>query len=105
MTQELFYAIVLFFLLLYVLRGLLMVGYDNLKFKNNLKKSGTIAKGLLNNLLTLKPLLQNKLTPKGVDYKVYIRFQRKSTIYYAGLWICLFLMLFLGASIYMDAFK
>ncbi len=104
MTQGLFYAIILIFILLYVLRGLLMVGYDNLKFKNNLKKGGTIAKGLVRNLLTLKPLLQNKLTPKGVDYKVYQRFQKKSTIYYAGLWLCLFMMLFLGASIYMSAF-
>lgn len=105
MIQGFFYLIVIFFLLLYVLRGLLMVGYDNLKFKNNFKKSGTIAKGLLSNLLTLKPLLQNKLMPKGVDYKVYERFQRKSTIYYAGLWVCLFMMLFLGASIYLKAFN
>jgi hypothetical protein len=104
MTQGLFYAIIFLFLLLYVMRGLLMVGYDNLKYKNNFKKSGTIAKGLITKLFTLKPLLQNKLTPKGVDYKVYERFQKKSTIYYAGLWICLFMMLFLGASIYMDAF-
>lgn len=104
MTQGLFYAIVFLFLLLYVMRGLLMVGYDNLKYKNNFKKSGTIAKGLIIKLLTLKPLLQNKLMPKGVDYKVYVRFQKKSTIYYAGLWVCLFLMLFLGASIYMNAF-
>ncbi len=104
MTQGLFYAIVLVFILLYVLRGILMVGYDNLKFKNNLKKSGTIAKGLLRNLLTLKPLLQNKLIPKGVDYKVYERFQKKSAIYYLVLWVCLFMILFLGARIYMNAF-
>jgi len=104
MIQELFYTVVIVFFLLYVLRGLLMVGYDNLKFKNNFKKSGTIAKGLMENLFTLKPLLQKKLTPKGIDYKVYERFQQKSTIYYAGLWICLFIILFLGASIYMGAF-
>jgi hypothetical protein len=101
MMQGLFYAVMLFFLLLYFFRGLLMVGYDNLKYKNNFKKSGTIAKGLLQNLLTLKPLLQNKLTPKGVDYKVYERFQRKSTIYYAGLWVCLFILLFLGVTLYL----
>lgn len=100
MMQGLFYAIVFLFLLLYVMRGLLMVGYDNLKYKNNFKKSGTIAKGLILKLFTLKPLLQKKLTPKGVDYKVYQRFQRKSTIYYAGLWICLFMILFLAANIY-----
>lgn len=104
MTQGLFYAIVFLFLLLYVMRGLLMVGYDNLKYKNNLKKSGTIVKGLIMKLLTLKPLLQNKLTPKGVDYKVYERFQEKSKIYYTGIWICLFFILFLSAKIYLNAF-
>lgn len=104
MTQGFFYAIVFLFFLLYVMRGLLMVGYDNLKYKNNLKKSGTIAKGLIMKLLTLKPLLQNKLTPKGVDYKVYERFQKKSALYYVVLWVCLFMMLFLGARIYMNAF-
>lgn len=104
MLQLLMYALVLFFLLLYFLRGLLMVGYENLSYKNNLKKGGTIAKGLLQNLFTLKPLLQRKLTPKGVDYKVYARFEQKSAFYYRFLWISLFLLLFLMAKIYLNAF-
>ncbi len=104
MMQALLYAIVLFFLLLYFLRGLLMVGYDNWKYKNNLKKSGAIAKGLLQNLLTLKPLLQKSLSSKGIDYKVYARFQRKSTLYYFALWLCLFAILFLTAKLYLNLF-
>lgn len=104
MPERLLYVFVIIFLFLYFLRGLLMVGYESLKFKNNFKKSGTIMKGLLQNFLMLKPLLQSKLAPKGVDYKLYERFQRKSTIYYTGLWICLFFILFLSAKIYLNAF-
>lgn len=104
MIQILFYALLVATLLLYFMRGLLMAGYDNIKYKNNLKKSGTVAKSLVQILVTLKPLLQRKLAPKGVDYKVYARFQTKSTLYYTALWICLFLLLFIAARLYLNAF-
>lgn len=104
MIQILFYASLAATLLLYFMRGLLMAGYDNIKYKNNLKKSGTIAKSLVQILVTLKPLLQRKLIPKGVDYKVYARFQKKSTFYYIALWSCLFLLMFTAAKIYLNAF-
>ncbi len=104
MLQLLFYILILVFLLLYFMRGLLMAGYENLRFKNNYKKSGPIVKSLIQILLSLKPLLQVKLQPKGVDYKIYERFQRKSTFYYFLLWITLFIILFLVAKIYLNAF-
>lgn len=104
MLQLFFYLLILVFLLLYFMRGLLMAGYENLRYKNNYKKSGPVVKSLVQILLLLKPLLQPKLIPKGVDYKIYERFQKKATFYYFVLWICLFLILFLAAKIYLNAF-
>lgn len=54
--------------------------------------------------LRLQPLLQQKLEPKGYDFKLYQRFQRKFNFYYAILWISLFGILFLVARIYLNAF-
>ena len=104
MLQLLLYLFILFFFLLYFLRGLLMAGYENLQHKNNYKKSGPVVKSLVHLILTLKPLFHRKLKPKGVDYKIYERFQKKAMFYYTFMWMSLFIILFLAAKIYLNAF-
>ena len=54
--------------------------------------------------LRLQPLLQRQLEPKGYDYKLYTRFQKRFTKYYIALWFLLFVILFLSAKVYLDAF-
>ncbi len=101
--DNLLLALTAFFLLIYFFRALLMVGYDHIKYKNKAQKAGKMSKELLLKILGLQPLLQRKLEPKGHDYKVYERFQKKFSLYYIALWLCLFGILFLYAHIYLGA--
>ncbi len=105
MLQLMFYGFIAFFLLLYTLRALLMAGYDNLNIKNEHRKGSSILKGWTKKMLFLTPILTPKLTPRSIDHKVHMRFQQKSTIYYYGLWACLFVILLLAAKIYLGLFS
>lgn len=104
MMMLLLYAAVFVFIVVFMLRALLMAGYENINQKHERRKTSSIFKGWLNQMLLLKPIGQPKLKPRSIDHKVHMRFQRKSTLYYYALWICLFVILFLIAKIYLGAF-
>lgn len=104
MLMLVFYAAIFAFAVLYILRALLMAGYDNLNLKHEQRTGNSIMKGWLSKMLQLLPLSQSKLNPRSIDHKVHIRFQKKSTLYYYALWACLFAILFLAAKIFLDAF-
>jgi len=104
MYQVLLYSLIAFFLFIYFLRALLFAGYESLQHRTNLKKTGILAKLVLNKMLTLKPIFQIKLPAKGIDHKVHQRFQSKAWMYYWLLWLTLFAILFLAARIYLNAF-
>lgn len=104
MMTLLLYGALFLFALLYALRALLMAGYDNQNLKYAQRSGNSIVKGWVQKMLQLKPITQQQLKPHSIDAKVHIRFQRKSTFYYYSLWICMFMILFLGAKIYLDAF-
>jgi hypothetical protein len=104
MLMLLLYAAVFIFVVVFILRALLMAGYENMNQKHERRKTSSIFKGLLNQILLMKPIGQPKLRPRSIDHKVHMRFQRKSTIYYYALWICMFIILYLVAKIYMGAF-
>jgi hypothetical protein len=104
MMMLLLYAAVFVFVLIFMLRALLMAGYENVNLKHERRKGSSVLKGWINQMLLLKPLTQPKLKPRSIDHKVHMRFQRKSTFYYYALWACLFLILFLIAKVYLRAF-
>jgi hypothetical protein len=104
MTLLLLYGSVALFLLIYLMSTLLMVGYDHIKYKNSRQKATMMLNDYLNKAFRLKPLLQRQLEPKGYDYKLYSRFQKRYVKYYFALWILLFSILFLSAKIYLNAF-
>lgn len=104
MADYLLYVLIACFAGTYLFRNLLLVGYEHLKYKAGKEKTAMIFHDFFRQALRLRPLLQQKLEPKGYDFKLYQRFQRKFTIYYAILWICLFGILFLSARIYLNAF-
>lgn len=81
-----------------------MVGYDHLKYRSKREHAGKLINDLIKTALSLKPLFQKKFEPKGYDFKVQQRFQKKFTFYYVFIWGCLFLILFLAAKKYLDAF-
>jgi ABC-type transport system involved in cytochrome bd biosynthesis fused ATPase/permease subunit len=101
MKEYLFFALIAFFLFIYLLRAVLMVGYDHIKYKNKAEHAGKMSKEILRKLIGLQPLLQTKLMPKGYDYKLYERFQKKFRLYYIALWLSLFAILFLAANLYL----
>lgn len=103
MKEYLFYVLILFFLLIYLLRAFLIVGYEHIKYRGKADYSGIIAKDLLRKLISFKPLTQSKLEPKGYDYKVYVRYQKKFHRYYIVIWITLFSILMLFAILYLGA--
>ena len=100
-----FYGSIALFLLLYVMRALLMSGYDNQNVKHNQRNGSSIVRGWIRKMLFLKPILQLKLTPRSIDHKVHMRFQKTATLYYYGLWACLFVILLLAAKIYLGLFS
>lgn len=102
MMEMILFALIALFLLIYILKALLLVGYNHYKYKT--KNAGAMLSELLTIMFTLKPLAQKRLEPKGYDYKLYERFQKKNIIYYTVLWIFLFLILFLVAKIYLELF-
>jgi hypothetical protein len=104
MVEKLLFLLIAFFLFIYLLKALLMLGYEYFKYRNKTGMSGQMAGDLLTYLITLKPLLQKRLEPKGYDFKMYKRYQTKNSLYYAALWASLFLILFLSAKIYLGAF-
>lgn len=104
MTELLLYGSVGLFLLIYLLSTLLMVGYDHIKYKDSREKAGMMFSDYFRKALRLRPLLQRQLEPKGYDYKLYSRFQRRFTKYYFALWVLLFAILFLAAKVYLNAF-
>lgn len=81
-----------------------MVGYDHLKFKSKRENAGLFFKDLFGVMISLKPVTQRLLTPKGYDFKLHRRFQNKFTLYYVVIWISLFLILFLTAKLYLNIF-
>ena len=104
MMQYLLYGMLACFVATYLLRNLLLVGYNHLKYKAGKEKSRLLLRDFIRKALQLRPLTQIKLEPKGYDFKIYQRFQRKFGFYYAVLWFCLFGILFLVARIYLNAF-
>jgi hypothetical protein len=104
MLMRLLYGSIALFFFFYLLRGLLMAGYEQLNLKNDKRKRDLILRGWAGKLLTLKPLSQFKLSPKSIDYKKHLRFQKQSAFYYYVIWACLFIILFLCARIFLDAF-
>ena len=81
-----------------------MVGYDYLKYRSKSEHATKMIGELFLKLISLKPLLQRKLEPKGYDFKLYQRFQNKFAVYYTALWVMLFLVLVLSAKVYLNAF-
>lgn len=100
-----FYGSIALFMLLYVMRALLMSGYDNQNVKHNQRTGSSIVKGWIRKMLRLTPILQLKLTPRSIDHKVHVRFQRIASFYYYGIWACLFVILLLAAKIYLGLFS
>lgn len=105
MLLLIFYGSVAVFVLLYVMRALLMAGYEQQNINREERKSFSLVKTWLLKMLRLTPISQPKLAPRSIDHKVHVRFQRKSTLYYYGLWACLFVILLLAAKIYLGLFS
>jgi len=104
MLEQVLYGLIFLFLIIYFLRGILMVGYDYLKYRSKSEHATKMIGELFLKLISLKPLLQRKLEPKGYDFKLYQRFQNKFAVYYTALWLMLFLVLVLSAKVYLNAF-
>ncbi|MBX9783772.1 MAG: hypothetical protein K2X48_10820 [Chitinophagaceae bacterium] len=92
------------FCFLYLLRSLLMVGYDFYKYHDKAGYGSKMLTTFFKKIIQLKPILQKRLEPKGYDYKMYKRFNTKAEIYYFGLWVSLFAILFLTAKVYLNLF-
>lgn len=104
MLEKLFVIAICFFLIIYLLRAVLMVGYEHFKYQSKREYAGQMINDLLRKLISFKPLMQRRLEPKGYDYKVHQRFQTKCEVYYFLLWASLFVILFLFARLYLDLF-
>lgn len=104
MMITLLYATLAFLFFFYVMRALLMAGYDNLNLQHIHRNNHSILRAWFQKMLQLKPITQVKLQPSSIDHKVHMRFQKKATFYYYGIWACLFLILGLAAKIYLEAF-
>ncbi len=105
MLNLLLYGMIALFVLIYLLRSILMAGYERLNAKNEKgQHSDSLSQLLLNTIITLKPLREAKLRARSIDQKRHLVFQQKATVYYYLLWLTLFAILFLAAKIYLDAF-
>jgi hypothetical protein len=105
MQEKIFNAQLLLFVVVYFLRALLITGYNNLKFKTGEVPFKSIFNEFVRTLFSKLPLTQKLLEPRGYDYKVYVRFQKRFVIYYFTLWVLLFSILFFAANIYLRAFN
>jgi hypothetical protein len=103
MIVYLFYIVAFLFLLIYLLRAILLSGYEHYRHKK-FPKSQPFFKTLAVKLLLLQPILQKKLPSKAIDHKVYERFKNISRFYYVLIWVLLFFVLILASNIYLDAF-
>jgi len=92
------------FSLLYFMSTLLMTGYLFIKTKFSSSVFKQMVFNFCRNFFTLQAVTQRRLNPSGYDYKIYIRFQKRYTLYYFGLWTLLFIILFLAAKKYLNAF-
>ncbi len=77
MLEKLFVAAISFFALIYLLRAVLMVGYEHFKYPSKREYAGKMMSDLFRKLISFKPLMQRRLEPKGYDYKVHQRFQNQ----------------------------
>ena len=105
MLNTLLYGMIALFLVIYLLRSILMAGYERLNAKNEKAQHGSsLSLLLLNSIITLKPLREAKLRARSIDQKRHLIFQQKATFYYYTLWLSLFAILFLASRGYLDAF-
>jgi hypothetical protein len=105
MQEKIFNAQILLFVVIYFLRALLITGYNNLKYKTGEVPFKIIFNQFIKTFFSTSPLTQKLLEPRGYDYKVYVRFQKRFVMYYFALWILLFAILFFAANIYLRAFN
>jgi hypothetical protein len=105
MQEKIFNAQLILFIVIYILRALLITGYNNLKFKTGEVPFTVIFNQFAKILFSRLPLTQKLLEPRGYDYKIYVRFQKRFVIYYFVLWVLLFSILFFAANIYLRAFS
>jgi hypothetical protein len=92
------------FLVIYFMSTLLMTGYLHIKNKFSGAVFKEMTKDFLKYFFTLQAVTRRRLDPKGYDYKIYVRFQKRYILYYFALWILLFMILFLSARRYLGAF-
>lgn len=104
-AEKLLNAQILLFFLIYILRTLLMAGYENLKYDTSKISMKSFLAEYIKHFFSTAPLIQKRLEPRGYDYKIFIRFQKRFVLYYFFLWILLFSILFFAANIYLQAFK
>lgn len=98
------YGLIALFAFIYLLRALLMAGYERLNAKSEKGKEFSFFSRFLVIIVSVKPLLQPKLRATSIDHKRHLVFQQKATVYYYLLWAVLFVILFLAAKIYLGAF-
>ncbi len=98
------YGLIALFTMVYLLRALLMTGYERLNVKSEKGKEFPFISRLLSIIILVKPLLQPKLRATSIDHKRHLVFQQKESVYYYLLWAVLFIILFLAAKIYLGAF-
>lgn len=104
MLNLLLYGTVLLFSFVYLLRALLMAGYERLNARNEKSEVQPLLQLLLVGMLTLKPLREVKLKARSIDQKKHLVFQKKASFYYYVLWVLLFIILFFVAKVYLNAF-
>ncbi|RXK57707.1 hypothetical protein ESA94_19470 [Lacibacter luteus] len=104
MLNLMLYGMIALFMFFYLLRALLMAGYERLNAKHDKNRPVSFGNRFLSIVLKLKPLLQSRLRAVSIDQKKHLVFQQKATVYYYLLWLTLFAILFLTAKIYLNAF-
>ena len=103
-TQNLLLAAFSAFLIIYFMSTLLITGYIHIKNKFSSAVFKQMMKDFFKSFFTLQAITHRRLDPKGYDYKIYVRFQRRYVFYYFALWVLLFVILFLAAKKYLNAF-
>ncbi len=105
MMTLLLYGFTFLFAFIYLLRSLLMAGYERLNAKNEKRNpEKSFMQLLIKIMITLQPLRTVKLRARSIDQKRHLVFQQKATWYYYMLWVTLFAILFLAAKVYLNAF-
>jgi hypothetical protein len=103
-TQNLLFLALATFFMIYFMSTLLMTGYLHIKNKFSSAVFKQMLRDFLKIFFSFQAITQRRLDPKGYDYKLYVRFQRRYILYYFSLWILLFAILFLAAKKYLNAF-